>query len=258
MKKISLLVLSIATAFAATAQVSVLKEAERAMKNGTEGAKVEEAIKPAFTDPETATMAQTWYIPGKAYFQDFDKMYKLRTINPNDPSATPAKMGDALVNCFEYYIKALPLDSVADKKGKIKTKYSKEIYKTLGAWVDDLSGLGGDMFNSHDYAGAAEAWKLTADLLTNPEVTKNRAQGAPADSIIGQTYNNLALASYFNKDIPGALQAYRDATKHDYKNSAFMTTPSRWPRKPTTTRQPLHSQPRLLTSMATRAMSSWV
>ncbi len=64
MKKISFLALSLAVAASASAQVSVVKEAERAMKGGEEAAKVVTIITPAFSDPATAQMAQTYFIPG--------------------------------------------------------------------------------------------------------------------------------------------------------------------------------------------------
>ena len=68
MKKITLFVLALATAVAASAQANVLKDAERAMKEGKEAKDVVAIITPAFTNPETQNNPQTYVIPGKASF----------------------------------------------------------------------------------------------------------------------------------------------------------------------------------------------
>ena len=51
MKKFSLLALAIATAFCASAQANILKEAERAMKDGKDAKDVVNVITPALTNP---------------------------------------------------------------------------------------------------------------------------------------------------------------------------------------------------------------
>ena len=66
MKKIGLLAIAILTGATAFAQQSVLKEAERAMKDKAGIDKVVSIITPAFTNPETEKLAQTYYIPGSS------------------------------------------------------------------------------------------------------------------------------------------------------------------------------------------------
>ncbi|MDE6198118.1 MAG: hypothetical protein K2F91_09680, partial [Muribaculaceae bacterium] len=145
MKKFSLLTLAVATAFAATAQTAVLKEAERAMKGGQDAAKVVEIITPAFTNAETQGLAQTWFIPGKASFSQYDHLLGLKQFNKL-PENGEQTMGRLLIDGYGYFVKALPLDSVADAKGKIKTKYSKEIVNTLSGHFADYSGAGADLY----------------------------------------------------------------------------------------------------------------
>ena len=90
MKKFSLLALAIATAFCASAQANILKEAERAMKDGKDAKDVVNVITPALTNPETARLAKTWYIPGKASFNQYDKMLGQRQ---SDTSTSALKVG---------------------------------------------------------------------------------------------------------------------------------------------------------------------
>ena len=121
------LVIALAALFAgsmaASAQMQVLKDAERAQKSGKAPSEVVNIITPAFSDPETATLAQTYYIPGKAMFGEFDQLFGYKQFNKL-PENGDKKMADDLLEGYVYYMKALPLDTVTDAKGKVKTKYS--------------------------------------------------------------------------------------------------------------------------------------
>ena len=123
-----------AGSMAVSAQMQVVKDAERAQKGGEAPAKVVEIITPAFTNPETAKLAQTYYIPGKAMFDEFDKLFGLKSLGRLG-DGDGKKMADDLVQGYGYFIQALPLDSVANEKGKVKTKYSKDIVNTITGHV---------------------------------------------------------------------------------------------------------------------------
>ena len=89
MKKIILAAFGLALATGAYAQIDVVKAAERAMKDGSDAAQVVELITPAMTNPETATLAQTWYVPGKASYGEYDRLlgfkhYRIHSITPNN------------------------------------------------------------------------------------------------------------------------------------------------------------------------------
>lgn len=61
MKKISLITLSVATALSGMAQVSVVKDAERALKGTSpDHAAIRTMIKPTLSNPETKENAQAW------------------------------------------------------------------------------------------------------------------------------------------------------------------------------------------------------
>ena len=215
MKKLSFLALSLASVFAASAQQAVLKEAERAMKSGADVAKVVEIVTPAFSDPETATLAQTWYIPGKAAFSQYDKLLGIKAFKPDDPQVDPVKMANMLISGYDYFMKALPLDSVADAKGKIKTKYSKDIVNTLAGHFSDYSAAGADLFNAKDYKGAYQAWGIFTDILENPTLAKGVSK-VPNDTLIGEIYFNQALAAWQADDFNGSFEAFMNAKNKGY------------------------------------------
>lgn len=217
MKKFSFLTLALATAFAASAQLTVVKEAERAMKGGQEAANVVAIITPALTNPETATLAQTWFIPGKAAFAEYDHLLGLKQFNKL-PEGGETKMGKLLVDGFGYYVKALPLDTVVDAKGKVKTKYSKEIVNTLAGHANDFTGSGADLYNAKDYDAAYEAWEIYSQLRDMPEVRKQMesSKTLQPDTIYGEIAFNQALAAWQTEKLENALNAFMKAKSFGY------------------------------------------
>ena len=209
--------LAIVAAFSASAQQNVVKEAERAMKGGEAADKVVSIITPAFTNPETATNAQTWYIPGKAAFNQYDKMLGLKQFNQLKDGDN-LKMGNLLIDGFEYYSKALPLDTVVDAKGKVKTKYSKDIVNTISGHLGDFANAGVEMYNNQDYEKAYTLWGIYCNAPSIPAVKKNLtdAKLMPTDTILGEIAFNQALAAWQVEHLQDALNAFDFARKHSY------------------------------------------
>lgn len=214
MKKISILSVCFLTGFCAVAQQSVVKEAERAMKNGTEFTKVVEIIKPALTDTETANMAQTWFIPGKAAFNQYDDLLGKKAFNKL-PENGDAIMANALMGGYDYFMKALPLDSIPDAKGKVKPKYSKEIISTIGGHYNDFNSIAVEFWNLKDYKNAYKAWGIFVDLPNNPTFKKSIAI-VPNDTIMCEIIYNQALAAWQCDEFEVALKAFINAKNHGY------------------------------------------
>ncbi len=218
MKRILLAVLGLAAATGLYAQTDVVKAGERAMKDGKDAAEVVSIITPAFTDPATATMAQTWYIPGKASFAEYDKLLGLRSFG-RLPEGGDVKMGNLLINGFDYFAKAFPLDSIPNEKGKIKPKYSKDMVNTLAGHFSDYSEAGGTLYNSHDYNGAYRAWKIFTSMPEIPALEGKLAQYP--DSIFGEILFNQGIAAWQADSLANALQAFMDAKDKGYKKKSL-------------------------------------
>ena len=214
MKKISFLALSLAVAASASAQVSVVKEAERAMKGGEEAAKVVTIITPAFSDPATAQMAQTYFIPGKASFAEYDKLLGLKSFNKLK-EGDEVKMGKLLLQGYDMFEKAFPLDSVPDAKGKVKPKYSKEMIGLLAGHFTDYTSAGADLYNAKDFDGAYRCWALFNTLPEIPAV-REKISNIPADSIFGEIAFNQALAAWQGDKLDKALEAFLLAKSKGY------------------------------------------
>ncbi|MDO5395776.1 MAG: tetratricopeptide repeat protein [Bacteroidales bacterium] len=216
MKKISILALCVATAAAATAQKSVIKEAESAMKSGKPFAEVVTIVTPAFTNPETEKAAITYYIPGKAGFKEYDDVLgkkQVGLIKQDDPKVLSA--ANALLGGYEYYVKTLPLDSLPDEKGKVKPRYSKEILSTIAGHQADFNMAAVDFWNEKEYKKAAQSWQIFLDLPTDPLFAKAKFQNFP-DSVMSEIAFNQGLAAWQAEDLAGAINAFRNAIKKGY------------------------------------------
>lgn len=214
MKKLTLAVLALAAAATASAQVDLVKSAERMVKDGAEASAVVEAITPAFTNDETAGMALTWFVPGKASYAEYDKLVGVKALGqlPEDGNK---KMGHLLIDGFNYFVKALPLDSLPDAKGKVKPKYSKDIVSIVTGHAVDYTNMGAELFNDRDYEGAYEAWKIFTTLPTMPAIASKLPQYP--DSIYGEIYYNTGLAAWQANRLDDALVAFLGAKDHSYK-----------------------------------------
>lgn len=214
MKKITILALSLAVCASAGAQTSVLKEAEQAMKGGKDAAAVMTIITPAFTNPETAQLAQTYYIPGKASFKDYDNLLGLKQFGKTK-DGDDVKMGKLLIQGYDMYVKALPLDSVPNEKGKVKPKYSKDIVSTIAGHFTDFTNAGADLYNAKDYDGAYRAWGIFNEIPQNPSF-REKLTSVPADTILGEIAFNQALAAWQGNHLEDALKAFLFAKSKGY------------------------------------------
>lgn len=218
MKKISLIALALGLAFGASAQVNVLKEAERAMKSGEDYSKVLEIVKPAFTDPTTAQNAQTYFIPGEAAFKQYDKMLGVKQFGQLKTKADSLKMDMLLIPAYEYMVKALPLDTVVNEKGKVKTKYSKDIIGQLQGHYNDYYVAGVELWNLREYKASYDVWGIFLDLNEIPAVAERLSKAGllQPDSIRAEIAYNQALAAWQIDNLDGALKAFMRARDMGY------------------------------------------
>ena len=209
MRKITIVGACIFAAFAANAQQSVVKDAERAMKSGQSAEEVAKVIAPALTNPETAQQAQTWYIPGKAAFTQYDDLLGKKAFGKL-PEGGEVLMGNLLLNGYDYFTKALPLDSLPNEKGKVKPKYSKEIHNTIAGHYTDYNNAAIAFWEAKDYGKAYDAWELFCTIPASFKVN------APADSTMGEIRYNQALAAWQNENYEAALNSFMKAKDLGY------------------------------------------
>lgn len=207
MKKTSILGLCLLTAAAASAQITVVKEAEKAMKNGKPFTEVVTIVTPAFSDPATAQLAQTYYVPGKAGFKQYDDVLAKRQIGiikDGDPQITAAV--NALLGGYDYFMKALPLDSLPNEKGQIKPKYSKDMLSTIQGHQNDFNTAAVDFWAAKEYDNAYKSWDIFLNFQKSPMFPK--AQQYP-DSTLSDIAYNQGLAAWQANNYDAALNSFR-------------------------------------------------
>lgn len=226
MKKICVLTVGLLAAASMTAQVAVVKEAEKAFKGADNYAAYEKALQlitPAFSNSETDKEAQTYWIPGKAGFKLYDDLFAKKTFGQD---VNLVDMSNALLDGYTYGMKALSLDTVVDAKGKVKTKLSKDIVSQISGHANDFLNAGAAYWDAREFKKAYEAFNAYLDIPANPRLGKNAPAALP-DSTVAQIRYNCALAAWQAEMLDKAAEAfdnllavgYDDPAAYDYAYS---------------------------------------
>ncbi|MCM1337159.1 MAG: tetratricopeptide repeat protein [Candidatus Amulumruptor caecigallinarius] len=202
MKKTSLVALALCAGLAASAQISLVKDAQKSFKPGkTKYTEWLNTIKPAFTNAESSENVLTYYVPAKAGYENFDHEFVLlragQDVDVND-------MGTSIINAYEFALKALPLDSLPNEKGQVKPKYSKELIKLAASHYDDYDNAARYLYNAKDWANAYKAWDIYFDAPTHPALAKE-IKISP-DSL-------LATNAYLQGYVASQMERYDDAIR---------------------------------------------
>lgn len=219
MKKICVLTVGLLAASSMTAQVAVVKEAEKEFKNASTYAAYQKALQtitPAFSNPETEKEANTYWIPGKAGFKLYDDLFAKKTIGQD---VNLVDMGNALLDGYNFGLKALDCDTVVDAKGKVKTKLSKDIASQITGHANDFLNAGAAFWESREFGKAYEAF---ADYLAIPGNTRygKSAPAALPDSTVSQIEYNLALAAWQAEKLPESAAAFDRLLARGYDEPA--------------------------------------
>lgn len=198
----------------AMAQDAVVKEAERAMKKNADYKEVVKIMTPAFTDPTTQNHAQTYYIPGKAAFNQFDNLIAREALGQLPANGKETKV-ECLLGGYDYFMKALPLDSLPDEKGKVKPKYSKDMVNTIAGHYNDFNAAAVDFWDLKQYDNAYRAWDIYLALPNIPAFAK-QLPFVPNDTVMGEISFNQALAGWQMNDLEKSLASFLKAKSLGY------------------------------------------
>lgn len=221
MKKIALAAVACLVAAGASAQVNVVKEAERAMKGNASLSDVVKIITPAFTNPETQNMAQTYYVPGKAAYNNADILLVQRQLGQLDEKGIIVMAND-LLEGYDYFMKAFPLDSLPDAKGKIKPKYSKDMANVMAGHYLDYNNAAIDFWGAQNFEGAYKAWGILLGMPHIPAVAKAiPAERQFPDSTLSEIAYNRGLAAWQIEHFDDALASFNQAKSMGYNKKSI-------------------------------------
>ncbi|MCH5225497.1 MAG: hypothetical protein J1D77_05830 [Muribaculaceae bacterium] len=214
MKKLMTLIVCLGTTTAMFSQVTVVKQAEK-LSGKTD--KLEEArglIKQAIENPETKDQAYTYYVAGKIELDAYDNGYKTRMINPEDASASPDALGQELIGAYNYFLQALPLDSLPNEKGQVKPKYSKDILNKIKGHLSDFYTVGADYYNEQKYY--PEAYDAFLIYTAIPEKFGSENLAVTPQQLSSALFN-AGLAANQGGNIEASAEAFKQARLMGYE-----------------------------------------
>lgn len=137
-------------------------------------------------------------------------------------------MGKELVNGYNQFIKALPLDQVPNEKGQVKPKYTKDMVGKMKSHHNDYFNYGGEMFNNkHYYPEAYEAFMIYGDMPSQDWADKSLK--AVPDSMIAMAYHYAGIGAFSGAKDEVKVQALKDALKAFSKaREAGITNPQNY------------------------------
>lgn len=214
MKKVMTLMLCLGAISPIFSQKVLVDQAE---KLSGKPAKLEEArgmIKQALENPETKDQARTYFVAGKIELDAFDNGFKTKMINPDDPSAQGSVMADELLAAYNYFLQALPLDSLPNEKGQVKPKYSKDIVNKIKGHANDFFTAGADYYN--DKAYYPQAYEAFMVYGTLPSGVLQKDAAAFNQEQIATSFFNAGLAASQGGATEASANAFKQARLAGY------------------------------------------
>ena len=214
MKKVMTLMLCLGAITPIFSQKVLVDQAE---KLSGKPAKLEEArgmIKQALENPETKDQARTYFVAGKIELDAFDNGFKTKMINPDDPSAQGSVMADELLAAYNYFLQALPLDSLPNEKGQVKPKYSKDIVNKIKGHANDFFTAGADYYN--DKAYYPQAYEAFMVYGTLPSGVLQKDAAAFNQEQIATSFFNAGLAASQGGATEASANAFKQARLAGY------------------------------------------
>ena len=203
MKKVLFTVALLAGAFAASAQVSVVKEAKAMKKDPAAAAKVLEA---ALTNPETANDPNTWQLAGDLQKAIYDEE-NMKMYLPGGQADMP-KMYNAMLKMFDYYLKCDEVELAGVANGTVKkAKLRKKNQETLLKVRPNLANGGVEAFNVNNYEEAQKYFGLFVDVVENP-MFADQAAALKADTLnsLYANYATMAAGLRDPKDVASVIK----------------------------------------------------
>lgn len=214
MKRILLsiiLVLSFTLTYAQKANVSKAKN--KALMENPDFAGAREAIKPALTDPTTKDLASTWHVAGMIGYKENEALFAKLALQQNIDQLVK---GQAIMESYEYFMKAYQLDQLPDAKGKVKPKFTKDIKAKLKEYYQTQSNLvayGATLFEKKNYL---ETVKVFDAYLGIPALPFMNGELKPDSTYYMIKYYNAIASANAGLD-DKAIALYEDMKDDKYE-----------------------------------------
>ncbi len=206
-----LLVMAVTTTFAQKANVSKAKN--KALMETPDFTGVRELIKLALEDPTTKDESGTWNIAGLIGYKENEALSNKQLLGQKIDADVKGK---AIIESYDYYIKAYELDGLPDAKGKIKPKLQKDIKSKIKEYYvqnQNLIAYGAHLFESKKYEETIKVFDIYLGIPKLPMM---------ADEI--KLDSNYYMIKYYNaiaatnaEKSEKAIQLYKELSNEGYQ-----------------------------------------
>ncbi|MDX9920186.1 MAG: tetratricopeptide repeat protein [Paludibacter sp.] len=211
MKKVILaIILAVSVTGTYAQKKNVSKAKNKALMEVPDFKGAREDIKPALTDSITKNQALTWHVAGTIGYKENEAELKKQMLGQKFDADVKGK---AIMESYEYFLKAYELDGLPNAKGKIKPKFQKDIKAKIKEYYTTQANLvayGAHLFEKKDYPATVKVFET---YLGIPELPMMNGELKP-DSTYYMIKYYTAIAST-NGDMNDKAIAYYEDLKDD-------------------------------------------
>lgn len=191
-----------------------LKQAEKLSSDVTKAGDARKNIADALKDSVLAGEAKTYYVAGRIGDNIYNDYVKKLSINPKDPKVDKGKMADALMDAYHNFTRAIELDTVTDRKGRIKTKYSPELALWIHTHIPQFYNAGIQYTSRKEYyPKACEAFEVYATYPEKPYAVPHPEHN---DSTLANAFFYAGVCAYNGGEYKHAAGDFQKAIAHNY------------------------------------------
>lgn len=190
------------------------KQAEKLVGNFAQLGKARSLISEVLNDSNIKPNANIYFIAGRIEREAYRHFYRLLSINSKDPSVDLTAMADALMDAHSYFQKSIALDSVYDKNGKLKVKYSHDIAQWVSTSASAIYNAGIAYLNKKLYY--PKAYNAFITYASLPDLSYFAPEVAITDSLRANAYFYGGVMAYNARKFNEAIDAFIKARKYGY------------------------------------------
>lgn len=199
---------------AAPKPLKKVRQAEKMAVDHSKHASARSLLKEVLADTAFTPDAYTWHVCALVEREAYKHFYKRLSINRNDPAVDLCAMADALMDSYDNALRCMALDSLPDKKGRVKPKYSAPLAEWINTSAPAMYNAGIAYMNKKKYwPQAYNAFVKYASLPDRPFYKPATPMG---DSIRANAYFYGGVMAYKAGQYEPALQAFAKARTHGY------------------------------------------
>lgn len=203
--------------FAQKANVNKAKNKALAVENPDfTGAR--EAIKLALEDESTKNDANTWYVAGLIGYKENEKLIMDASMGmPIDDN----QRGTAIVESYDYFVKADALGQIPNEKGKVNQKIRREVKPKMMEYFTNqinLVSYGAQLYESQQYAEAYNVFMRYINLPSLPMFADPKDQSRLSQDSTYQMVKYYAAVCASSAKMPTeAIALFRDLTDDNFE-----------------------------------------